>query len=257
MSGRRARSLERTLALAPLAATLHPDVRFAILTTGRCGSELLVHALDGREDTRCDGELLGTPRPFPHAYVRGRVVAARLRGFPVYGFKLTAFTLVANPLVGAPEDYVRRLRDEGFRFVVLRRRDLLQHALSHIQARERQFHHRVDTAMPAWQPLHVDPVDLLAHMAHVELDTAVLDRCAAQVEHLTLEYEADLDVAGGVQLAGDRIADWLGIPRAPVPTTLRKITPRSCAEIVSNWQEVEAVLRTTRFADLLDADFSG
>ncbi len=245
------RGAVRPYVLAAAYPVVHPPVRFAIVATGRCGSELLVAALDSRDDIRCEGEVLGVPRRFQVAHLHGRVVGARLRGVRAWGCKLTPFTLVANPLLGSPESFVEHLHREGFQLVYLRRRDLVRHALSHISARERGFHQRSDDAPVAWAPLVVDPVDLIAHMAHVEVDEALLDRCAAAADGLQLVYEDDLEPPGAVQATADRIADHLGLDHAPVRAAFAKVTPHNLCDSVLNWDEVERALRATRFAESL------
>jgi hypothetical protein len=229
---------------------LRPKTRFTILTGGRTGSELLVGFLDQHPDITCDGEIFGPPFRFPQRHLRGREVAAALKRHRAYGFKATPYTLRAQVFLGEPGAYIRTLSTDGYKIIWLYRRNLIQHAFSHIHARERQFHYRPGEER-TFQPLEVDAVDLLAHMQSINEANDLMASAVNGLDHLALVYEDDLERADTHQATADRVARYLGLKPKPVAASLIKVAPRLIEESIANWDEVAGVIATTRFAPLL------
>lgn len=234
-----------------------PPHRFAILTTGRTGSELLVSLLDSHPRIACAGELLHEGRAFPNQYVAARAAMARLRGMEAYGWKLL-LSQYRNPGgivggIGDPDKYPARLNRLGYRLILLERQNPVQQAMSFIRAAETQFHHhRGDRA--EFAPTAVDAVTLMAATWIIEADTAALGRSLDSEPHLRLTYEDDLLDPGRHQATVDRVCDYLGIDSAPVRSDLVKIAPRRIRAMVSNYDEVSELFRGTRYASYLGDD---
>jgi LPS sulfotransferase NodH len=227
------------------------EPRFLIVTTGRTGSELLVSLLDSHPRIRCDSEILSIPRAFPGQLVLRRSALARAHGL-AYGFKLVA----EHARLQSPHDregFLRGFADQGFRIVVLERRDLLQQVVSSVRGIETQHHHRLGER-DEFRPMQVDPVAVLCALAWFEESVNFVRSALAGVPVLDLVYEDDLLEAEQQQRTADRVCTFLGLPPAPVKTDLVKIAPRSLADQLENFDEVAALLSATRFARLLAPD---
>jgi LPS sulfotransferase NodH len=233
--------------LGPLCSS---DRRFAILTTGRAGSELLVSLLASHPRIACDGEILALRRMAPLQLVEARSALAAARGARAYGFKLLRSHLV---LQGArvPASGVSALRRRGFRIVGLERRDLLQQAISFLTAADAGYHHRRgDGAVHA--PAVVDPAAVIATMYLLEEAVAFGREVLADGE-LALVYEDDLADPGPQQRTVDRICEMLGLRRHPVRSELVRLSPRRTEQLVQNHEELARALDGTRFAAYLPA----
>ncbi len=234
----------------PLHRILAPPVRFAILTAGRAGSELLVSLLASHPQIACDGELLAIRRVSPRALLDSRAGVAGLRGARAWGFKL----LRSHLLVQSAEDpaaQVQALVDRGFRMILLERRDLLQQAISFVRAAGGTYHHRRADGS-RYEPTAIDPATVIATMVVLE-DAVRFDRqVLADTPHLELVYEEDLAGPELQQATSDRVATLLGLAPHPVRTDLIKITPPATSSLVTNYDELASAVAATRFAPYLE-----
>lgn len=227
------------------AAAANP--RFVIVTTGRTGSELLVSLLDSHPQIMCDSEILSIPRAHPGRFVLRRSALARAQR-RAYGFKLVA----EHARLQSPHDresFLRGFAERGFRIIVLERRDLLQQVISSVRGIETQHHHRQQDR-EQFRPMRVDPVAVLCSLAWFEDAVNFVRSALAGIPVLDLVYEDDLLDAERQRLTADRVCDYLGVERAPVKTDLVKIAPHSVADQLENFDEVQALLSQTRFAEL-------
>lgn len=225
--------------------------RFVIVTSGRTGSELLVSLLASHPKIVCDGEIMSMRRDAPSATLLRRSARARLRG-QAYGFKLLP-DHARLQLRADPAGYIRTLHDKGFRIIYLERRDWLNQAISVLRAISTQFHYRRgERAVVA--SLRVDPVAVLTALWIIEDRVRFLRSAVADLPTLDLVYEDDLETEEKQARTVDRICGYLGLPPAPVQGDLVKLTPSRAAEQLENFDEVAALLETTRFAWVLSAD---
>ena len=252
---RGARRLARRVILPTRAAAVRlafrlagAEPRFVIVTAGRTGSELLVSLLTSHPTIVCEGEIMSIPRAFPSASLLRRSAAARLRG-RAYGFKLLP-DQARLQFRADPAGYLRDLHQKGFRIIHLERRDWLQQAISVLRAVTTQFHYRRGEKA-VFAPIHVDPVEVLSALAIFEDRVRFLRSALAELPTLELVYEDDLETPEQQASTVDRICAYLGLPPASVQADLVKLTPRSLAEQVENFEEVTALVGATRFAWVL------
>jgi LPS sulfotransferase NodH len=233
----------------PLHRLAAPEARFAILTSGRTGSELLVSLLGAHPQIACDGELLAIRRLAPRALLDSRAALAGLRGARAWGFKVMRSHLLVQS-ARDPAEQLREMAAEGIRLIGLERRDVLQQAISFVRAAGGTYHHRRGDA-GRFEPVALDPATVIASMVVLE-EAARFDReLLAGGDSLDLVYEDDLLEPARQQATVDRIAAWLGLAPRPVASDLVKLTPRATAELVSNYDELSAAVAATRFAHFL------
>ena len=253
-SARLARADARDLVSAVLAPVRVPAARFCIYSTGRAGSELLVELLDGHPRLRCESEILAVPHVSTRAVLRGRAVRAARAGADVWGFKLVNEHFRWTHPAGDSSFLVEQMLAGGFRFIRLRRRNVLRQALSHVKAEALATYHsrsHTDADSPL---LAIDPVDLIFKMRQLEGWEAISDIIFDGVEMLPVWYEDDLADRASWDTTTSRVFEWLGLDPVSTSSNLRVTTPGKIWEHVANYDDVAAVLMKTKYAPLLDAD---
>jgi hypothetical protein len=243
----------RAYAPALLGRWVRPPVQFVIITVGRTGSELLVSLLDSHPGIVCDSEILAESPPFPASYVRAKTALARFHGAEVYGWKLLTgqFRNIGTVGFGDSRKFVHRLYRDGFQIIHVERRDHLQQAMSWYRAQQNGYHQNQGAAV-SFAPDTIDPTTLLwATFANDEA-SEFLKGILAPLPHLHLVYEDDLQDETRHQATADRICRFLDVAPAPVRSDLLKVTPQETRDMVTNWDEISALFRQSRYADLVE-----
>lgn len=227
-----------------------PPCRFVILTTGRTGSELLRQLLDSHPGIVCDGELLRVTPRLPYRYVESAAVRAFPSATEAYGWKALGAHLTDCLGTGAVR-FLERLHEDGYRFVLLERRDYLQQAMSWYRVQTEPFHFRKGEDV-RFVPAVVDPQVLLRATAENEEAARSVREMLGGLPRLTLTYEDDLLDEADRAKTLDRVCDHLGISRGEMASDLVRVTPRRTRDMLSNWDEVAAAFRGTRWARLVE-----
>lgn len=252
MAGDVGRSLDRGARYAPglLARWAAPSRKFVIVTVGRTGSELLVDLLDSHPHITCRGELLGERPRFPQLYVKAQAATAGLRGAKAFGWKLLMAQFRDDPRLNRRRDYVSRLNGDGYRIILLERRNHLQQTISWHRAQTTSYHHR-NGERPDFTPSLIDP-EVLLYWTRVNEEAAVfLRRSVGELPHLKLAYEDDLLDPVVHQATVDGVCEYLGVETAPVSSRLLKVAPRRTEEMLANWVEVTELFTRSGAAHLL------
>jgi LPS sulfotransferase NodH len=241
--------------LAAYGASIAParlDGRFLIVCTPRSGSELLVNLLDQLPQVDCVGEVLDHEVRWPARFLEGRARVAAAAGARVWGCKVLAQHLLWHESrYGASEALLRRLVDEGWLLVHLRRADLLASALSALHAEQTGRFHLRDGPDLGFEPVDADPATILAWVHSFDEYQRWLDEAVAPLPRVVVSYEDDLTDAVGQQAAVDRVAAALGTPAAPVAAGLRPSAPVDPMARVADPTGVRELFRLTRFAHLV------
>ena len=229
-----------------------PPKRFVIFGAGRCGSTLLVNLMNSLDSVHCDNEILNSRVPFPKLYVDA--CASRSRS-PVYGFKLLGYQIKGVQRINNPEQFLLGLDRSGYKIIVLKRRNLLRHALSNIYARQKKFHYRVwEKNKNKDKAIHIDVNEVLEWIV-------ALDRGSKFRSHLfnnlpvlvSLTYEEDLLDNSRHQATVDKICDCLGILSTPVKTNLVKSTPLKLFELIQNYDELVEAVKASKYSHFLQS----
>lgn len=220
--------------------------RFVLFTAGRSGSHLLIDLLNSHPEIKCllEGHIFrrGPRVREPLRYLNG---LAAISARPVFGCKLTPRHATRHQL-----DVTRlagELADDGWRFVLLSRRNLLRQAVSGIIAIKRGVYH--DRTPP---PVHamrvsVEPRSLLDRLARLEAQRRRLADWVAPYPHEHLVYEEDLEHPSDQQAAIARILQRLDVAPHTVSTSLVKSGRSSLAESVENFHEMAQALQGTQY----------
>lgn len=244
-----ARPVKEAVANAAGSVVRPAIAKLCVLTTGRTGSDLLVELMDSHPRMRCEKEVLGEPHRDARRFIRGRVLVARLRGEAAYGFKINSLNLrVASRRWNLPT-FIRALGEDGFRFVRLKRGNLLRQAISAMRAGETREYHA--TAPVGTGPITLDPLNVIYLIRNFEVYEDLIDANVQGFPNLLLTYEDDLDDQPAQQDALNRVFSFVGLEPAPVTSPLVKTTPRGLADAVANHEELAAVLRGTRYERFL------
>jgi LPS sulfotransferase NodH len=233
------------------------QMRFVVFGQGRTGSHLLIELLRSHPDIACDDEVL-------NGYYWGRL-ARRLilplwRCYPLplfrhraqksqraaYGFKLF------DDHMRWPGLMLRHVCRDGWRIIHIQRRDLLAQAVSTAIARQTRRWHRRSGEASAPITLQIGAGDFLKIVAARETRAARINQFLADLPHLDIIYEDDLaDRACWAQTSA-RLLSYLGLPIRELDTQMVKTWDRPYRELISNYDELAAALRRSRYRDLIE-----
>jgi hypothetical protein len=223
-----------------------------ILGTSRSGTELLTELVRSHPRVRYAGEIFSEPRRFPFAYMNGEAALARLRGYRVWAFKLLFHQLRwYESSFGSAPDFLARLRDRGFTFVVLERRNRLLQALSYIHAEQTQYHFR-DGERPRYDRLQIDPAEVVAALHIFDTDARFGREALGDLPYLELWYEDDLSSPERQRATTERVLSTVGLAAHVPESSLVKVAPTTVRERVRNYDDLAATLARTRYARFLD-----
>lgn len=235
-----------------------PDApRVVIYAQGRTGSTLLEELLASTGHLDRFRELVAPERPpvrWPRAYVEGR---SRRHGAGFVWHCKPYHLTVDRDRTGlprvSPTELLGRLHDDGWQVVHLRRRDLVRHALSGMVAAHRGAHLSREGDDAAEPTITVDREQLTGIVERRREHQDRERRDLTGIDHVDVTYEDDLVDADDHQATVDRIMAALGLPSAPVRTSLRRINARPLSEIVANYDEFAGWVRELGMADSLES----
>jgi len=218
--------------------------RFVLFSRGRTGSKLLVQLLNSHPAVRCEGEVLNgffwgaigqrlllplcKRQPLPLLYYR----AAR-SGAQAWGCKL-----FANQC-SQPRQVVTGLARRDWRIVHLWRRDLLSQALSLEVARATGRWHRQLNRPEGATGVVLDPEAVRLSVAEMLVQHERYQQLLQGIPHREVIYEDHLADPLRRDHAMRELLAWLGLPDAPLTTTLATTWEQPYCELVTNYAEIE------------------
>lgn len=225
-------------------------IRFVVFGRARSGSTTLVSLLGAVPDLHCDGEILSSPVPFPRAYVRARCARS---GSLAYGCKILSYQVANVQPLHRRTEFMRRLSEDGFSIIYIKRENLVEHAVSHIRAREFGFHRAAAVSGESGKML-IDPRELLDWIKKSEDMDRFEAVSLAGVPHLALTYERNVAFDELHDPTVLQIADFLQLPTGsgpPPKSAYRKVSPRALSDSVANYPELVAALAGTPYSGFL------
>jgi LPS sulfotransferase NodH len=141
--------------------------------------------------------------------------------------------------------------------VLMHRRNLVKAAVSQMRAEQYAEKTKKETGQARWGvkpgseglgPSEIDPDVLLQRIEIMVESTGALFDVFGREAHLSVAYEEILEDAHRVI---DRVCTALGVELAPIELAFQKATSSSLPEDVTNFADVEARLKPTRFHDQL------
>lgn len=229
--------------------------RFVIFSLGRSGSNLLADLLNAQPAIHCDEELFNvdrwrTPirrcllpvyRRYPMWYISYRQRAIRHRpSVLAYGFmlKLGEIDRLAN--------FFQQLHDAGWRIIHLQRQSVFAQTISHCVARQSgRWNSRLADPDPEFGRFIVAPDEFLQLFKTKQRRIRECHDLIANLPHLSLTYERDLQSSDQWQETVSRVCDYLRLetPSLPAVSTLRKTWRQPYREVIGNYDELLEVAR--------------
>lgn len=225
--------------------------KFLILGQSRSGTRLLRSLLGSHPDIHCDGELLRGDLQYTHY----RWLHEFYRVWPdpllqrwrnktpaaVYGCNLMFYHL------RFPGPTLRRLVRSNWQVIHLLRDSLLDIALSYLVADRSGLWHREAGSTAPTDTLTIPPAALERELIKRSKWRQREIELTKDLPHRQVVYERDLADRSRWQAVCDSLFEAFRIDSSPVTTGLQKTHPRLPAEIIENFSELQAWLRTSRF----------
>lgn len=259
--------------LAGLFLSRSRPCNIATFHLGRSGSRLLANLLRQHPNIVFQGELLSPGRLSAHAEGRGlQAGIARkpmqhlkfrflMAGTRCYGFE-TQPTQIQQMRIGL-EEYADRLEEIGFsHFILLERKNHLRRIVSMLVARRTSQWHLKSGDSPKLARVELDVEHLLLgrggdtkrrslveHLQREQESLSELKRVLGGRRLLCLTYEGDL--AASPEESYRRVCEFAGLGHHPVTVQFGKTNPSELRDILTNFSDVERVLRGTSFEWML------
>jgi LPS sulfotransferase NodH len=219
--------------------------RLVIATTERSGSTLLASMLQSHPQLRGEFEPLAQRSRDQRGW-RGRLdylaplprlaaltATAQAAGAAGYFCKIFPFhTWRYAPLL-------RRLAQDGWHVLELRRESVFRQAISLMAARRFGSYHAA-----GGQPINVEPkrfptARFLQILAGCEDQRLQLEAACVPLKRMTLVYERDLAERSRQQQTFDQVTDYLGVTRHAAQTAHERPFLRPYSEIILNYRDLE------------------
>lgn len=230
------------------------DNHILMLHYGRCGSTVVADMLAQHSRIRWDREIytprrrLWHPDTNPLTVLRSRMALAE----DVYGFEFKP-AQSAHIRINL-RDFLALLSEVGVtKLVYLHRENLLRRFISHeVSVATDRWHTR--TGRREVGRIEVDVqgrsgISLLQRLEALEREVFATEAALETYPHLALTYESDVTV--DPRVAYQRICDYAGLEPREVAVNYYRTNPFPLQEMITNYAEMEAQLRSTRFAWML------
>ena len=241
-----------------------------MLHAGRTGSTVLADLLAQHPELHWDGELLLERRLNNYA---GKLPLRRLLfGDPIravqwrmalatepnFGFELMPHHL--EPFARELPSFVNSLRQLGYRHaIVLERRNRLRIIVSYRVAMRREKWHRRDPQQQAELTRVQVPLEdtlgygmsLLEYLEYYDRFYEDVEGNLGDMSTLRLTYEQHI-APDGPQQAYEECLRFLDLPDHPVSVRYKKVNPYRLGKQIRNLDEVEDLLRGTKYEWMLD-----
>ena len=102
--------------------------RFCIFAQGRSGSTLLTTLLDQHPHIKCEGEVLANSVGNAHHFIQGKSIQYSSKKL-AWGFKVKHHQLTKHQKID-PQTFLKKLSQEGWKVIYLRRENIVLQALS-------------------------------------------------------------------------------------------------------------------------------
>lgn len=231
-----------------------PDSKFVIFGKSRSGSTLLVSLLNSNSQIYCDSEIFSRKVLFPYPFLKVRTL---LGGKKVYGFKLLTYHLGDILNLNTSEkkqSFLQFINHQGFKFIYLKRENVLRQVLSNMYAHHRgRFHSTLQANVERREKIYVELQALQEHLyQHEYIDRLIETELLKDIPHFRLSYEKDLGDSRSFKATFKRLADYLSFQFQIPETTLVKVTPKNLDDLIENHKEVEKYLKSHGYERYLE-----
>jgi len=239
----------------------------AMFHTGRCGSTILGNMLNAHSKVFWASEIFERFMRLDGNEIRDDILTSTInlsrhsRISNIYGFEtkyLPEQNLSEKCLNVSIEDYIRSLRALGFSyFIILHRKNYLKRAISVQVAKEIGKWHSKERVVSA-KKVYIDInsfqtgfrqeplLDLFASMDES------YDRLRHSVPSNSLFLTYEDDILNNPLSAYEKVCEFLDLKNEKPEINLHRTNPFSYEQMVLNFEEIEAVLRNTKYSWMLD-----
>ncbi len=232
------------------------ETKFLIFAQGRTGSKLLTDLLNHHPKIHCDKEIfnssfyLGSDHLlFPYRLVNGK---AKFYKNKIYGFKDKVYQIDYQSNIDDAWSFVHYLYFNNWKIIYLKRRNVFKHALSNYIAKKRgKFHAYKGGKDSEFGKIHINPKELIKRMEKRKKFQKREAKILEGLEHMNLVYEDDLNNSKNQEKTANRIFDYLGLEHVKVRTRFKKVNTRSNKDLISNYKQIEQLLKGSPYEAFL------
>ena len=233
-----------------------PNTKFVVLAQGRSGSTLLAHLLNNHPGIFCDGEIFMRRTYgrilFPYFHIVNHSKSAYVRGKSAYGFKMKIYQFFIDQRIRGYGELIHKLNEEGWKFIHLRRLNVLKQCLSNQVYEAHGFSSTRDSDRLKGIRINVDCDRLLKSMRFRIWCNKLEDKALRDCPHLSITYEEDLLDNARHQRTADKIFEYLEVPTVSVESNLKKIASDHLADNIINYDEFREIVRNSEFGELAE-----
>lgn len=205
-----------------------------IFAQGRTGTWLLHSLLNQHPELHFGKEILQQPVLWPSRYVLSKARAAQPA---FYGCHIQVNQLLNTQRIDA-KGFIKGLSDQGWHILHLRRENIIRQSISAILAVQRGqwVAHKAISAPQPMVEIDIDQVieRIRRRQHHAACEAEVL----ADVPHLSLIYEEDLEQETSHQPTADRIFRYLNVDLAEVSAKTHRTTPQRVQDVLTNYDQL-------------------
>ena len=242
---------------------------------GRCGSSVLGSLLNQHSRIQAANEIFSkfmprrrgaTPVPAMAAVMAAAKEAAEKPTLNIEVKYLSAQNFCLYPGSNT-ENWLLNAHEHGFhRHVLIHRRNGLRRIVSHLMAQRTGIYVQQNNGLPTADRIltvdcraiqeGVETHDLIGWLeryekAHQRMQQSLRTWCSARELPAPLELIFEESIEISPQVAYRQMCAWLGEADEQPTLRLQRINPEPLSALISNWEEVQALLRTTPHAWML------
>lgn len=221
--------------------------KFLIVSRARSGTSLLRELLDSHPDINCEPEILASGRLFPKAHVAHRVKKSESK---VYGAKILSYQMIQIHRIADPERFFGHFRDQGFKFIHLKRNTFWQ-TFSLLKAGSTGVFHSSSGKKADTSAVEIDVPNFVARLKWsdelLKYETAGLKT----IPHLEIDYDSELAAPELLLTTASKVFAYLGVPDAPVESRLKKLLPSSARDLILNYDELAEAIEAAGISHVL------
>ncbi|MEM7702575.1 MAG: hypothetical protein AAF251_11610 [Pseudomonadota bacterium] len=237
-----------------------PSKKVLIWAQGRTGSTVFENLLASTGYFSQTGELLSREYDnvkvrYPIAFLKGTSRFAPHENFVCHVkiYQLLEDRKRQGCAPVEPAEFLQSLKEDGWQFVYVRRRDKFQHFLSGELAKARGAYHKFDA----------QPEDFTIRLERDRIETAIARRnrwdqreqaALENIEYFPVVYEDNLSSVEAQKETIRRVLEFLDLPYREPKTRMKKINSRGPHEIIENYAEVQDWLKELSASPLTSAD---
>lgn len=226
--------------------------KVVIFGQGRTGSTLLEDLLSSTSHFKKRGELLGGKGErirHPFKYISGLAKRIAPDNF-VFHLKIYQLTTQRKNKI-EPSEFLKKLYDDNWKIIYLRRKNKLNHVLS-IYVAENRGYHKFDNKKEEIK-LNVDVKRIKGSIeAKIRNEKDELNTLK-NLDFLEIIYEEDLENSVNHQNAVDKILDYLGLERRACKTLHKKVNQSTQKDLIENYEEVVNILNEKGWSEYIDS----